>query len=132
VSTQEGSGAQLGADVTRLTLPAAARYARVARLTVAGLASRSGFSYDDVEDIRIAVGEVYSLLVAADADHDDDRITLACSLDDDTLTLVANRASIASPLVVGDLSRQILEAVTDAVSIDEAAATIRITKLLRE
>lgn len=131
MSTQEGSGAQLGADVTRLTLPAAARYARVARLTVAGLASRSGFSYDDVEDIRIAVGEVYSLLVAADTE-DDDRITLACSLADDTLTLVASRGSVASPLAVGDLSRQILDAVTDEVSIDEAAATIRITKLLRE
>jgi hypothetical protein len=130
VTTQEGSEApQGGDDLTRLTLPAAARYARVARLTIAGIASRCGYSYDEVEDIRIAVGEAFSLLVAADAEHD--RISLTCTLGDDALVLTAERSPVRTPLEVGDLSRQILAAVTDRVDYDEAFASIRFTKLLR-
>ena len=44
------------ASVT-LTIPCAPEYVGTARLTILGVASRMGFSYDQVEDIRLAVGE---------------------------------------------------------------------------
>ena len=40
-----------------LTIPCAPEYVGTARLTILGVASRMGFSYDQVEDIRLAVGE---------------------------------------------------------------------------
>jgi len=40
-----------------LILPCAAEYVGTARLTILGVASRMGFSYDQIEDIRLAVGE---------------------------------------------------------------------------
>lgn len=45
------------ADVIQLTLPNQAEYLGVARLAVSGVANRMGFSYDEIEDIKLAVGE---------------------------------------------------------------------------
>ena len=40
-----------------LTIPCRPEFVGVARLTILGVASRMRFSYDEVEDIRLAVGE---------------------------------------------------------------------------
>jgi serine/threonine-protein kinase RsbW len=40
-----------------LTIPCSPEYVGTARLTILGVASRMGFSYDQIEDIRLAVGE---------------------------------------------------------------------------
>lgn len=53
----------------RLTVPADGAFVYVLRTTAASLAARVDFTVDDVEDLRIAIGEAASLLVAA-ADPD--------------------------------------------------------------
>lgn len=49
----------------RLTVPADGAFVYVLRTTAASLAARVDFTVDDVEDLRIAIGEAASLLVAA-------------------------------------------------------------------
>jgi len=49
--------AESKADVVELRMPCQPEYVGVARLTILGVASRMRFSYDEVEDIRLAVGE---------------------------------------------------------------------------
>lgn len=44
-------------DQVELILPCRPEYVGVARLAVLGIASRMPFSYDEVEDVRLAVGE---------------------------------------------------------------------------
>ncbi len=44
-------------DTVQLFIPCRAEYVGVARLAVLGIASRLPFSYDEVEDVRLAVGE---------------------------------------------------------------------------
>lgn len=44
-------------DVIEMTLPAKAQYVGVVRLAVSGVANRLGFSYDDIEDLKLAVAE---------------------------------------------------------------------------
>jgi len=44
-------------DVTELRVPAKTNYISVVRLCVSGIAARMKFSVDDIEDIKIAVGE---------------------------------------------------------------------------
>jgi serine/threonine-protein kinase RsbW len=44
-------------DIIDLSIPAKADYIGVVRLTISGIASRMGFSYDDIEDIKVAVSE---------------------------------------------------------------------------
>lgn len=44
-------------DFVEMRIPAKAEYVGVVRLTVSGIASRMGFSYDDIEDLKIAISE---------------------------------------------------------------------------
>lgn len=45
------------AETVQLLIPCRPEYVGVARLAVLGIASRMPFSYDEVEDVRLAVGE---------------------------------------------------------------------------
>jgi serine/threonine-protein kinase RsbW len=69
--------------VVRLTLPARPEFVRLARLVIAGLAGRHGFSYEDVEDLRIAVDEL-CFLVVGQVGHDGE-IALSFTMKDDSL-----------------------------------------------
>ncbi|HYF71510.1 MAG TPA: anti-sigma factor [Nocardioides sp.] len=60
------------ADV-ELRLPADSAYASVLRTTTAGLAARLDFPIDDIEDLRIAVGEA-SAMVLPEARPDSDLV----------------------------------------------------------
>lgn len=53
-------------DEVRLSIPATPELMRLARLTAGGLASRLGFSYDEVEDLRLAIDELCYALVGPD------------------------------------------------------------------
>ncbi|WLD93669.1 anti-sigma B factor RsbW [Alkalihalobacillus sp. AL-G] len=44
-------------DYIEMTIPAKADYVGVARLTVSGIANRMGYTFDEIEDIKIAVSE---------------------------------------------------------------------------
>lgn len=46
-----------------LRIPCKPEYVGVARLTILGVASRMRFSYDEVEDVRLAVGEACTTAV---------------------------------------------------------------------
>ncbi len=50
-----------------LTLPAQPRFLRIARLVAAGLANDVGADVDALDDVRLAVGEVCGLAIAAGA-----------------------------------------------------------------
>jgi serine/threonine-protein kinase RsbW len=47
-----------------LSIPCAPEFVGTARLTILGVASRLGFSYDQIEDIRLAVGEACTHAIA--------------------------------------------------------------------
>lgn len=66
IGATTGSTATEGArraDV-ELRLPADRAYASVLRTTTAGLAARLDFPIDDIEDLRIAVGEASAVVLA--------------------------------------------------------------------
>jgi serine/threonine-protein kinase RsbW len=58
------------ADV-ELRLPADSAFASVLRTTTAGLAARLDFPIDDIEDLRIAVGEASAMVLPEAADDSD-------------------------------------------------------------
>jgi len=60
--TPTGPGDEARADV-ELRLPADSAYVSVLRTTSAGLAARLDFTLDDIEDLRMAVGEASALVL---------------------------------------------------------------------
>jgi serine/threonine-protein kinase RsbW len=59
-------------DSIKLTVPATAAAVRITRVGAAGVATRAGFTYREVEEVRLAVGEAAALLALGE-DADDER-----------------------------------------------------------
>jgi anti-sigma regulatory factor (Ser/Thr protein kinase) len=118
-------------DEIRLTLPALATYARVARLAVTGLASRMAFSYDEIEDLRIAIGELTNVLIGDGAGDPEARLELICRFAPDTLVVEARRTPAGVDPAITSLTDQILRAVVDDVEIDTAEPRVRLLKRRR-
>jgi len=50
-------------ETITLTVPASLEFVRIVRLTASGVASRLGFDIEDIEDMRVAVDELASIVV---------------------------------------------------------------------
>jgi serine/threonine-protein kinase RsbW len=117
-----------GTGEVRLVVPAAPEYLRLVRLTAAGLATRVGFTFDEVEDLRIAVDELCFLFVAQpDLRRDIEVLYLAGP---DSITIEGHSRLEGSLPEPNDLSQQILDALVDehALSDDSAGARFRLVK----
>jgi serine/threonine-protein kinase RsbW len=105
-----------GGDV-RLVVPAAAEYLRLVRLTAAGMASRLGFTFDEVEDLRIAVDELcFHLLGEADDDATVDEartMDLVYSAGTDFIVITGRTGLSGTVPEPSELSEQILDALVD-------------------
>jgi len=74
--------------VVELSIPSRPEYVGVARLAILGVASRMRFSYDEVEDIRLAVGEACtSVLDRLDGSTEAPPIQIRCLIDPGKLTV---------------------------------------------
>ena len=92
----------VGEDVW-LTVPPFSEFLRTVRLVAADAASRAGLDYEEIDDVRIAVSELCSL-VSLDATT---TVTLSFVADEGELT-------VGGPLApLGDLSRTIIDSVAD-------------------
>ena len=109
-------------DEVRLAVPALPEYVRLARLTAAGLASRLGFSFDEVEDLRIAVDELCYLLVGPDGRPG--QIVLRFAMDGSGLVIVGEGPSGSGQPEFAELSEQILAAIVDEYGVTKADGTI--------
>ncbi|WP_026688725.1 anti-sigma B factor RsbW [Alteribacter aurantiacus] len=78
-------------DFIEMKLPAKPEYVGVVRLTVSGIANRLGYSYDDIEDIKIAVAEACTNVVnhayKEDASHEA-AMTIGCGVYEDRIELM--------------------------------------------
>jgi serine/threonine-protein kinase RsbW len=120
----------MSADEVRLAVPAAPEYARIARLTVSGLATRLGFTYDEVEDLRIAVGEACSLLLGPGGREG--TLTLVYGLSPDAIAIEAigdfTDGDADDRTEAAGLTDQILTAVVDEHEVDDAGWRVRLVK----
>ncbi|WAM34078.1 ATP-binding protein [Caldicellulosiruptor morganii] len=48
-------------DQIMLTIPSKAEYIIVVRLTLSGIAARCGFDFETIEDLKMAISEVFNL-----------------------------------------------------------------------
>jgi len=118
------SGPAASRDTIRMTIPALLPFVRLPRVAIAGLATRSGFSYDEVEDLRLAVGEVCQVLL--DGADRDGSLTISFTVARGTMRV---EVSIAGTPGVDDglgeqLAEQILAATVGKVEIADDGRSI--------
>jgi serine/threonine-protein kinase RsbW len=84
--------------IVELSIPARPEYVGVARLAILGVASRMRFSYDEVEDIRLAVGEACtSVLDRTEGASNSPPIRICCMIDSGRLTVEVEDRVAAAP-----------------------------------
>jgi serine/threonine-protein kinase RsbW len=107
-----------------VSFPGAPEYLRLARLATADIASRAGFDYEEIDDLRIGVSELCSMISGAAGAT----ITLEFTFDDDAVSV----RGVAAPgaLVENELSQAIVGVVVDdyEVDVDDGAARFRASK----
>jgi serine/threonine-protein kinase RsbW len=101
-----------------LSLPADPRHLRLARLTASGFSADLGFSLDEVEELRLAVGEASALLV----EHAAAGARLTVRYHDDGGELVVEGrcpADAGSPLSVDPVAEAVLANTVDAFEVEQ-------------
>ena len=106
-------------EEVRLVVPATPEFLRLARVTATGLASRLGFSYDDVEDLRLAIDELCFALIGSKGREG--TVTLRYAMPEGALHIegtgrFAGNSSDATP-TLSELSKQILSALVDEYDV---------------
>lgn len=116
-------------DEVRLVMPADPEFLRLARVTAMGLASRLAFTFDEIEDLRIAIDELCFALMGTEGRPG--TIELVYTVRDDGLEVegVGTFSGGRSP-GLSEFSELILDAVTDTreVVLTADTPTFRMTK----
>ena len=101
-------------DEVKLTLPSTPEFLRLARVTASGLASRMGFTVDEVEDLRLAIDELCFALTGNPPP--DGTVELMYRLKGTGLEVEGVghfNGGVSRPLTLTDLSERILDALVD-------------------
>jgi serine/threonine-protein kinase RsbW len=115
----------------RLSLPASPRYLAAARLVATSLGAESGLSVDDLDDLRLGLNELVSLLVEAGVDGS--RVELEFEIEDGTITVRGELDGGAStPIEADELTRRIVSAVVDRHHLDGSSFTLTKVSTLRD
>jgi serine/threonine-protein kinase RsbW len=115
----------------RLSLPSSSRYLAAARLVATSLGAESGLSVDDLDDLRLGVNELVSLLV--DASADGGRVDLEFEVADGTITVRGALAGgMAAPVEADELTRRIVSAVVDHHHLDGSSFSLTKASTLRD
>lgn len=138
-------------EYVEVKLPAKAQYISIARLALSGIASRIGFSYEAIEDLKIATSEAVTNAVEhAYTENGDGEVVIGCGIFTDRLEItVADqgqsfdfesvRAQVgpyegkveADVLREGGLGLYLMEALMDEVRFShEEGVTVFMTKYL--
>ena len=104
-----------------LTVPRLPAYLRLVRLAAADAGARADLPIEDVEDLKIAVDELTYLLIGEDADGGsaEETLTLRYAVSPGSVEIEGAGAAVGEPVVLSDLSRNIISAVVDEYDIGD-------------
>ncbi|MGH9177464.1 MAG: ATP-binding protein [Acidimicrobiales bacterium] len=118
-------------DEVRLAVPATPEFLRLARVTASGLASRLGFTYDEVEDLRLAIDELCFALIGSRGRRG--TVDIRYSVTDEALEVegMGSFDDDETDPMLAAFSRQILAALVDEYEVyrsDGGQACFRLLK----
>lgn len=118
MTAQGASGAD---EYVAIDVPADAEQLRLVRLVVSGLATSHGADVDDLEDLRIATGEICAHLVGRAGG--DDRLEVTVTIRSDrTVRVGATVRGLTEPGSLDELSEMVLQTTTSRFGVDAVGA----------
>lgn len=113
-----------GAHTVSLTVPLDLRHASTARMVAASLAADAGFSVDEIDDLRLGINEVVSVLADERSDDPSARLQISFNVAPGHVEARVARSDGAGTAELDDLAKRILDAVTDHYEYSRGAFTI--------
>jgi hypothetical protein len=107
-----------------LTLPLDLRHASTARMVAASLAADAGFSVDEIDDLRLGINEVVSVLADDPSSDSNAKLTIEFLVGAGHVEATVARSDGAGTAVLDDLAQRILDAVTDRYEYERGAFKI--------
>lgn len=118
-------------DVIEVSLPLRPAFASMLRVIVASLGADAEFTVDEIDDFKLGVSEVFTLL--ADLNQDSGRCSARFQVEDGGVSVTIDRAASAASgarVELDPLAVTILASVVDDVIIDDTG--IRLVKRATE
>jgi serine/threonine-protein kinase RsbW len=108
--------ATLRGEAVRLSLPASPDYVRIVRLAASGIATNLGFDVDELDDLRVAVGELVNLTLEV---CEPETLEVLFTVDGSELRIQGTAPAAEGRIIELDsLTRQILDAFLDGYTIE--------------
>jgi serine/threonine-protein kinase RsbW len=112
----------------RVTIPATARFLRIARLTAAGVAGDAGFDLREIEDLRVAIDEMCAVVIEDAPEGVELALTYQSS--DGHLEIEGRCAQSGPPPDIHPIARELLAMTADEFDVgsDGNVRTFRLVK----
>ena len=108
-------------DQFEVIVPLRTKYASTVRMIAASLGAEAGFTIDEIDDVRLALDEVFSMLAER---HVGDRVRTTFRLDGQQLIAGLTLESGALDVTPDELASNILRSVVDRYEISSAGVTL--------
>lgn len=117
----------MSSSTVHIEIPAAGEYLSVLRAAATGLAAQLQFTYEEIDDLRLAVDEACAQVLARSGRAD--RLQVAYRLEDRALEVevTAEGTDSDTPLARDTFAWQILAALTDEVEERSGAGALRLS-----
>jgi serine/threonine-protein kinase RsbW len=110
------------ADLVEVTIPLRSAFLATVRTMTTAMAADAGFSVDEIDDVRLALGEVVTAYL--DASAGDDRVAVTYVLGDAAFTMTVRPERGAAAVEFDGLASGILAAVVDEWHVDDDGVTL--------
>jgi hypothetical protein len=108
-------------DHFELIVPLRTRYASTIRILAASLGAEAGFSVDEIDDVRLALDEVFTMLAER---HEGQRVRTTFRLSGGQLTAEFQLENGALDVTPDDLAANILRSVVDRCDFSTRRVTL--------
>jgi hypothetical protein len=108
-------------DRFEVIVPLRTRYASTVRMIAASLGAEAGFTVDEIDDLRLALDEIFSLLAEH---HVGDRVRTTFQLDGDQLVAGLRLESGQVDVEPDELAANILRSVVDRYEFSNGGVTL--------
>ena len=117
-------------DTVSIQIPIKAEFVSIARLTASGIANRSGFDIDTIEDIKVALSEVLAKIIEKHTSSD--RVSMDFSSTEQGLSITVKILNNNLPELFSDdedkLALSIISSLMDDIKVEGDNLAITMVK----